>query len=71
MGRTRRELELPEEDALYSSTGQIHLKDFSSLAVNQEDLMHIIKDVSVGGARGLEILSLAECRNIFDTGVIQ
>jgi hypothetical protein len=32
-------------------------------------MLNIISDISVGGARGLEVISLAECRNIYDAGV--
>jgi len=28
-----------------------------------------MKEISLGGTRGLEVLSLAECRNITDTGI--
>jgi hypothetical protein len=34
-------------------------------------MISTLKDISAGGARGLEILSLAECRNITDSGVAQ
>ena len=29
----------------------------------------IMHDIGKGGARGLEVISLAECRNIFDAGI--
>ena len=28
-----------------------------------------LRSISKGGTRGLEVLSLAECRNIYDTGI--
>lgn len=30
-----------------------------------------MQEISQGGARGLEVISLAECRNIYDAGVAQ
>lgn len=34
-------------------------------------MKQIIADISYGGARGLEILSFAECRSISDLGMSQ
>lgn len=34
-------------------------------------MKNILYDISYGGARGLEILSLAECRSITDIGITQ
>mmetsp|Transcript_32646 Transcript_32646/g.31860 ORF Transcript_32646/g.31860 Transcript_32646/m.31860 type:complete len:133 (-) Transcript_32646:636-1034(-) len=50
-------------------SGSFYLHDFSSIAVNQEEMEMMVKEISQGGAQGLEVISLSECRNIFDTGV--
>ena len=43
---------------------------FRELLVKKgEDVRQLMQDVSVGGARGLEVISLAECKNITDRGV--
>jgi hypothetical protein len=46
--------------------GNIYLHNFSSLASNELELQQIINDISVGGAQGLEVISLSECRNLTD-----
>ena len=47
------------------------MHDFSSIAITKEEMTKTLKDIGEGGVRGLEILSLAECRNISDLGVMK
>ena len=56
-----------------SSTAFVNerINEFHCLALRDEDSHTILSNVAQGGARGLEVISLAECKNITDTGVIQ
>lgn len=69
VSKGKKEHERPEFAQFFSLQGNIYLHDFSSIAVNQEEMHQIVTDISIGGARGLEVLSLAECRNVFDAGI--
>ena len=46
-------------------------KELHSMAGNEEDLRRLVNEVSMCGTRGLEIISLAECRHITDEGIIR
>lgn len=37
--------------------------------MRQTDVSRIMIDLSLGGARGLEVISLAECKGINDDGI--
>jgi hypothetical protein len=47
------------------------LKNFTCLAETKEQFRQIMEQVGQGGARGLEVISLAECKNINDNGISQ
>lgn len=49
----------------------LQMQSFSSLATTHEEYSKVINRVSHGGARGLELISLAECKGINDTGISQ
>ena len=67
--KTRREVNLPEINEFFNTKGEIYIHDFSSIAISNEEKINTLKEIGEGGARGLEVLSLAECRNITDTGI--
>jgi len=46
-------------------------KELHALAGNEEDLRRMVNEVSICGSRGLELISLAECRHVTDEGVIR
>ena len=46
-------------------------KELQAISGSQEDLRRMIQDINMCGSRGLEIISLAECRHITDEGIIR
>lgn len=50
---------------------QLLINQFQSLALLKEDRMDMMLEMSKGGAHGLEVISLAECKNVTDEGVVQ
>jgi hypothetical protein len=46
-------------------------KELQSISGSEEDLRSLITMVSMSGSRGLEVISLAECRHVTDEGVIR
>lgn len=66
--RSRRDIEIPTIHEFFNLEGQIYIHDFSSIAITKEEMKNTLKDVGEGGVRGLEVLSLAECRNVSDVG---
>lgn len=47
----------------------VYIHNFSEIASTVEEMRLTMTEIGKGGARGLEVISLAECRNISDTGV--
>ena len=69
--KTRREIDYPSEHEFFNSEGSVYLHDFSNIAITKEEMSKTLKEIGEGGVRGLEVLSLAECRNISDQGIIK
>lgn len=42
------------------------MHNFTSIVHSKEEMNVLINDISLGGARGLEVISIAECKNIQD-----
>ena len=52
-------------------SNDLQIKHFSSIVLRNEEAVDLMLEMSKGGARGLEILSLSECKNITDFGLAQ
>jgi len=57
----------PKDPPPYSGLDPQMVKDYSTA----EEMNRALKRIGKGGTRGLEVLSLSECRNIYDAGVVQ
>lgn len=42
------------------------MHNFSSIIHTSDEMNHLMEEIAVGGTRGLEVISLAECKNIQD-----
>lgn len=66
-----KEYKQPEVASYFSQDGSLYIHDFNSIVTTHEEMVQTIQDIGVGGAHGLEIISLAECKNINDVGITQ
>ena len=62
---------MPNKNEFFNCNGSINIHNFSTIAITQEEMSKTLEDISYSGVRGLEVLSLAECRNISDAGITQ
>ena len=46
-------------------------KELKLIAGSEAELRRLVSDMSMSGSRGLEVISLAECRHITDEGVVR
>ena len=42
------------------------MHNFTSIVHSKEEMSSLMEDIALGGTRGLEVISLAECKNIQD-----
>ena len=48
---------------------EIQISRFQALSLRKQDMKLLMEELSLGGARGLEVISLAECKGILDEGI--
>eukprot|EP00347_Sterkiella_histriomuscorum_P009893 403339469 len=62
-------IKLPEICNIYDFNATEFSRNFSSMIDVDDTTMSTMKEVSQGGAYGLQVISLAECKNINDSGI--
>lgn len=47
----------------------VQISRFQAMCLQKQEMRGIMEEISQGGARGLEVISLAECKGILDEGI--
>ena len=42
------------------------MHNFTSIVHSHDEMNNLMNEIAIGGARGLEVISIAECKNIQD-----
>jgi hypothetical protein len=69
--RNQRFRKIPDFSNIYDFNALEFNRCFSSYFISEESMFNVAEDINTGGAHGLRVISLAECKNIDDSGIHQ